>query len=74
MGDDDITGLITCFVLVLYGTLGLAWILLFKLWARHFHRKSLSSVHQLMKLFGWVLLLAFVVFYSLWAFGSFVPF
>ena len=70
----DITGLIICFVVVLYGTLGFAWVLLFRLWIRHFHRKPISGANQRIKLLGWMSFLAFVIFYTLWAIGVFAPF
>ena len=70
----DITGFIICFAIVLYGTLGFAWVLLFRLWLRHFHRKPFSDANQKVKLVGWILFLAFVIYYTLWATRVFVPF
>ncbi len=74
MTDWQFFGCLICFWGVLFGTLAYGIVLVFKLWARHFHHKPLSSVNQKIKLFGWILLVSFLIFYTLWAFGIFVPF
>jgi hypothetical protein len=62
------------FALILYGTVGYAWLLLYNLWLKHFHRKPLSSVEHIIKLLGWSSLLAFVTTYTLWAIHGLVTF
>ena len=60
-------GCLVLFASVLYGTVGYAWLLLFNLWMKHFRRKPISSVKQIVSLLGWSFLLAFVFSYTLWA-------
>ena len=67
-------GLLICFFLVLYGAQVYGWILLYRLWRRNFHRKPLSSMRQRVMLFGWMLLVVFLVFYALWSVRIFIPF
>ena len=63
MQDGDSTGCLIGligFVLVFALLLGYAWVELYRLWMRQFHRKPLSSAYQGMKLLGWLLLVALV--------------
>ena len=60
--------------LVLYGTLGFGWILLYRTWMKNFHRKPLAGVRQRMMLVGWIVLVIFLFFYTLWAIRIFIPF
>lgn len=43
---------------------GFAWVVLYKLWRRYFHGKRISSVYQLIKLLGWLLLVALICAYT----------
>ncbi len=65
MGDataEDITRAFICILVVFILMAAYAWVGLYRLWSRHFHRKPVSGIHENIKLLGWLLLLASMIF------------
>ena len=67
-----ITIFLICLNTVYVVSLGYAWFQVYRLWRRHFYRKPISGVYQILKLIAWLLYVVLVGLFTrffLWLYG-----